>query len=191
LQEARTLIAAVPERTATRDALIRQVADRLDVPADYVSARPPARRAHAGLEASLPAPEPSLAAERALLSLCLASGELGREYLGRLSDEHLSSPSARAARAHLVAHFEDPLAGLPEDDPATAALVTGVAMAAQEQGEATEPVLRMSFLQLELRRIERELRRAAHENDLSRRTALAGARQQVRHEMDQVMGQTA
>ena len=64
-------------------------------------------------------------------------------------------------------------------------------MAAQEQGEATEPVLRMSFLQLELRRIERELRRAAHEADLSRRTELAGARQQVRHEMDQVMGQTA
>jgi DNA primase len=191
LQEARTLIAAVPERTATRDALIRQVADRLDVPADYVSARPAARRAQGEPEAPLPAPEPSLAAERALLSLCLASGELGREYLGRLSDEHLSSPSARAARAHLVAHFEDPLAGLPEDDPATAALVTGVAMAAQEQGEATEPVLRMSFLQLELRRIERELRRAAHEDDLSRRTALAGARQQVRHEMDQVMGQTA
>jgi DNA primase len=191
LQEARTLIAAVPERTATRDALIRQVADRLDVPADYVSARPPARRAQGEPQAPLPAPEPSLAAERALLSLCLASGELGREYLGRLTDEHLSSPSARAARAHLVAHFEDPLAGLPEDDPATAALVTGVAMAAQEQGEATEPVLRMSFLQLELRRIERELRRAAHEDDLSRRTALAGARQQVRHEMDQVMGQTA
>ena len=44
LQEARTLIAAVPDRTATRDALVRQVADRLDVPADYVSAAPAARR---------------------------------------------------------------------------------------------------------------------------------------------------
>ena len=191
LQEARTLIAAVPDRTATRDALVRQVADRLDVPADYVSAVPAVRRPQGEPEPALRAPEPSLAAERAFLSLCLASGDLGREYLGRLSDEHLSSPSARAARGHLVAHFDDPLAGLSEDDPATAALVTGVAMTAQEQGEATEPVLRMSFLQLELRRIERELRRAAHEADLSRRTQLAGARQQVRHEMDRVMGQTA
>ena len=77
---------------------------------------------------------------------------------------------------------------MTEDDPATAAVVTGVAMAAQEQGEATEPALRMSFLQLELRRIEREMRRA---DDDARRMQLAGARQQVRRDMDQVMGQTA
>jgi DNA primase len=192
LQEARNLIAAVPERTATRDALVRQVADRLDVPADYVSAAPASRRPQGQPESAPPPPlEPAHAAERAFLALCLASGTLGRDYLTRLSEEHLSSPSVRAAREHLLARFDDPLAGLPEDDPATAALVTGVAMAAQEQAEATEPVLRMSFLQLELRRIERELRRAAHEADLSRRTQLAGARQQVRHEMDQVMGQTA
>ncbi len=200
LQEARTLITAVPERTATRDALVREVADRLDVPADYVAAAPARRtstdpgRPFAGREQepepAVPA-EPSFAAERAFLAMCVASGSLGRDYLERLSDEHLSSPSVRDARTHLVTHFGDPLSGLPEDDPATAALVTGVAMAAQEQGEATEPALRMSFLQLELRRIERELRLAAHETDLSRRTALAGARQQVRHEMDQVMGQTA
>jgi hypothetical protein len=135
--------------------------------------------------------EASLAAERAYLSMCLASGALGREYLERLSEEHLSSPALRSARAHLAASFDDPLAGLPEDDPATAAVVTGVAMAAQEQGEATEPALRMSYLQLELRRIERELRRAAQSEDNARRMELAGARQQVRRDMDQVMGQTA
>lgn len=210
LEGARTLISAVPERTATRDALVREVADRLDVPADYVSA-PPLRSAPAARRAGggpvdpgpegPPAEQPpasapssgelSLAAERAFLAMSLASRELGREFLGRLSDEHLSSPAARAARAHLVEAFDDPLAGLPEDDPAVAALVTGVAMAAQEQGEATEPVLRMSYLQLELRRIDRELRRAAHEIDFARRTELAGARQDVRLEMDQVMGQTA
>ncbi len=207
LEEARKLIAAVPERTATKDALVREVADRLDVPAEYVSAAParaargapraavsvdpgPEREAAAG-PAATSAGELSVAAERAFLALCLASGERGREYLARLSDEHLSSPSVRAARAHLAASFDDPLAGLPEEDPAVAALVTGVAMAAQEQGEATEPVLHMSFLQLELRRIDRELRRAAHEDDFTLRTALAGARQRVRQEMDQVMGQTA
>jgi hypothetical protein len=64
-------------------------------------------------------------------------------------------------------------------------------MAAQEQAEATEAVLQMSFLQLEQRRIEREIRRAANESDLARVGQLAGARQDVRREMDTVMGQTA
>ena len=206
LGEARKLISAVPERTATRDALVREAADRLDVPADYVLAAPaPAviRRSYGGGDPGPEQPPPSssvvaggfgeasLAAERAYLSMCLASGALGREYLERLSEEHLSSPALRSARAHLVASFDDPLAGLPEDDPATAAVVTGVAMAAQEQGEATEPALRMSYLQLELRRIERELRRASQSEDNARRMELAGARQQVRRDMDQVMGQTA
>ena len=206
LSEARKLISAVPERTATRDALVREAADRLDVPADYVLAAPaPAvtRRSYGGGDPGPEQPPPSssvvaggfgeasLAAERAYLSMCLASGALGREYLERLTEEHLSSPALRSARAHLVASFDDPLAGLPEDDPATAAVVTGVAMAAQEQGEATEPALRMSYLQLELRRIERELRRASQSEDNARRMELAGARQQVRRDMDQVMGQTA
>jgi DNA primase len=200
LGEARKLISAVPERTATRDALVREAADRLDVPVDYVLAAPaPVRPQPAyaggdpGPEQAPPTPAPgfgeaSLAAERAYLSMCLASGALGREYLERLAEEHLSSPALRSARAHLEASFDDPLAGLSEDDPATAAVVTGVAMAAQEQGEATEPALRMSYLQLELRRIEREMRRA---EDDARRMQLADARQQVRRDMDQVMGQTA
>ena len=34
LGEARELISVVPERTATRDALVREAADRLDVPVD-------------------------------------------------------------------------------------------------------------------------------------------------------------
>jgi DNA primase len=200
LEEARKLIAAVPERTASRDALAREVADRLDVPVDYVTAAPAVARGGSAL--AEPAGQPVLragtspgevafAAERAFLAMCLASGELGREYLGRLSGDQLSSAAARDAREHLVARFDDPLAELPEDDPAVAALITGVAMAAQEQAEATEPVLRMSFLQLELRRIEREIRRAAAEADHPRQDQLAGARQEVRREMDTVMGQTA
>jgi DNA primase len=198
LGEARKLISAVPPRTATRDALVREVADRLDVPAEYVAAGPaPAPPRAAGPEPEEPMAsasgfgEATVAAERAYLSMCLASGALGRRYLERLSEQHLSSPALRAARAHLAASFDDPLAGLPEDDPATAAVVTAAAMAAQEQGAATEPALRMSYLQLDLRRIERDLRRAAQANDDARRMELAGARQEVRREMDQVMGQTA
>jgi DNA primase len=189
LGEARKLISVVQERTATRDALVREVADRLDVPAGYVTPGP----APVGLRSeevpAVPASgETALAAERAYLMRCLASGVLGREYLGRLSDEHLSTPALRAARAHLLSSFDDPLAGLSEDDPATAAVVNGVVAAAQEQTEATEPALRIDFLHLEQRRIERELRRA---EDDTRRMQLATARQQVRRDLDQVMGQTA
>ena len=200
LEEARKLIAVVPERSATRDTLIREVADRLDMPVDYVTAAPALAREE-GVPANAPdrplAPagsspgEAAFAAERAFLAMCLASGELGREYLGRLDDGHLSFPSTRGAREHLLSRFDDPLAELPEDDPALAALVTGVAMEAQERPEALAPALRLDFLQLEQRRIEREIRRAANESDLARVGALAEARQDVRREMDTVMGQTA
>ena len=200
LEEARKLIAVVPERSATRDTLVREVADRLDMPVDYVTAAPAlARQESVPVDARerLVAPagsspgEAAFAAERAFLAMCLASGELGREYLGRLDDGHLSFPSTRGAREHLVSRFDDPLAELPEDDPALAALVTGVAMEAQERPEALAPALRLDFLQLEQRRIEREIRRAANESDLARVGALAEARQDVRREMDTVMGQTA
>ncbi|HEY6778887.1 MAG TPA: DNA primase [Thermoleophilaceae bacterium] len=218
LEEARRLIAVVPDRTASRDALVREVADRLDVPVGYVTAAAaPARGASAPPDARFASASPgapragasadaagqpvlragsspgevALAAERAFLAMCLASGELGQDYLRRLSDDHLSSAATREAREHFVSRFDDPLAELPQDDPAVAALITGVAMAAQEQAEATEPALRMSFLQLEQRRIEREIRRAANDSDLARVGQLAGARQEIRREMDTVMGQTA
>ena len=71
-------------------------------------------------------------------------------------DDQFSSDLLRRARDHLVAHFDDPLVALPEDDPALGALVTDVALAAQERPPTDELVLRMSILQLEQRRIERE-----------------------------------
>ena len=186
------MIAASPDRSAVRDHLVRVVSDKLDVPVDYVTtalASPPRRRPVAE-----PAPgsvgAASLASERAFLAMCAAGGELGRRFLERVEPEHLSSETARRARDHLLAGFEDPLAGLPEDDPALAALVTGAVVEAEETEPAGEGVLRMSFLQLEARRVERELRRAAEEGDLGRQDELAAARQRVRSEMDAVMGQT-
>ncbi len=62
--------------------------------------------------------------------------------------------------AHLVAHFDDPLADLAEDDPALGGLVAGVIAEADERGPATEAELQISFLALELRRVERERPRA-------------------------------
>ena len=197
-EEARPLITATPERTATRDELVRLVADRLDVPVNYVTgklANPPAPRQTRRSEPAfgdLASPGAvSQVAERAFLAICLASGDLGRDHLGRLRPGHLSSDTARRAAEHLLAHFDDPLDGLGDDDPALAALVTGAAMQASEQEGATDSVLRMSFLQLEARRLEREMRRAGQEGDLPRQDELAGARQEVRRQLDSVMGQTA
>jgi DNA primase len=192
LGEARELISVVPERTATRDALVREAADRLDVPADYVLA--PARPVPVAPHGPSPissAGELALRAEREFLTRCLSSDGLGRHYLSRPADDQFSSDLLRRARTHLVENFDDPLAALPEDDPALGALVTDVALAAQERPPTEELVLTMSVLQLEQRRIEREIRRASQDGDHARKSELAAADQRVRNELDSVMGQTA
>jgi DNA primase len=202
LEEARSLLAATPEGTPMHRELVREIADRLDLPADSpwltAPAPKPAVRFGRPVEAAGPtlpagasAGEAALRAEREFLVRCLASGDLGREYLSRPTDDQLSSDPTRRARTHLVAHFEDPLAALSEDDAALGALVTDVALAAQEQPASPEAVLRMSILQLEKRRIEREIRRAAQAGDHARQSELAAAEQRVRGELDEVMGQTA
>ena len=192
LGEARKLISAVPERTATRDALVREAADRLDVPAEYVMAPAAAERVSVpALPAQASPGELALRAEREFLTRCLSSAGLGRDYLSRPADDQFSSDVLRRARDHLVLRFDDPLAALPEDDPALGALVTDVALAAQELPPTEEPVLRMSILVLEQRRIDREIKRASQDGDHSRKTELAAAEQRVREELGSVMGQTA
>ena len=191
LGEARKLISAVPERTATRDALVREAADRLDVPVEYVMAPPVTERVSApALPAQASPGELALRAEREFLTRCMSSGALGRDYLSRPADDQFSSDLLRRARDHLVLHFDDPLA-LPEEDPALGALVTDVALAAQERPPSEEPVLRMSILQLEQRRIDREIRRATQDGDHARKGELAAAEQRLRDELGSVMGQTA
>jgi len=215
LAEARGLIAATPQRSASRDHLVRKVADRLDVPAEYVTA-PGARsvaRARAvrddygdpGPEGAAPevAPAParpagprpgtpgaaSLEAERVFLALCVAAGPLGREHLARLTPEHFSSTLTRRARDHLAEHFDDPLAGLPSGDAELDELVAGIALQADDDAPKGDDSLRMSFLALELRRVERELRRAREAGDFARQGELAQAKRRVFDEMSTVMGQ--
>jgi DNA primase len=205
LEEAARLIAdQTTEGSAMRDELVREAADRLDVPGHrvrtaFTSSRPagsspaaPARRDPGpAFPAGASAGEVAFRAEREFLSRCLASDDLGRSYLSLPSDDQLSSDATRRAREHLAAHFDDPLAGMPEDEPVLAALVTDIALAAQEQPASPEAVLRMSILQLEKRRLEREIRRAAQGGDHTRQSELAAAEQRVRGELDTVMGQTA
>jgi hypothetical protein len=164
----------------------------LDVPPDYVLApAAPERAPVASAPAQVSPGELALRAEREFLTRCLSSGGLGHDYLARPADDQFSSDLLRRARDHLVAQFDDPLPGLPEDDPALGALVTDVALAAQERPPTEELVLRMSILQLEQRRIEREIRRASQDGDHTRKSELAAAEQRVRDEMGTVMGQTA
>jgi DNA primase len=204
LEEAARLIREhTTEGSAIRDELVREAADRLDVPVHRVrtafgssarvapAAAAPRRDAGPAFPAGASAGEVAFRAEREFLARCLASAELGRSYLSLPTDDQLSSDATRRARAHLAAHFDDPLADLPGDEPALAALVTDVALAAQEQPASPEAVLRMSILQLEKRRIERAIRRAAQEGDHTRQSELAAAEQRVRGELDAVMGQTA
>jgi DNA primase len=194
LEEARKLISVVPERTATRDALVREAADRLDVPEEHVRApaRAPAPAPVAAAPTQASPGELALRWEREFLIRCLSSGVLGHEYLSRPADEQFSSELTRRARAHFVKEFDDPVATVPRDDPRLAALVHDLAFAAQERPPTDERTLEFSLLQLELRRIQREIRRASQEGQLARQTELALAEQTVRKQMGSIsIGQTA
>ncbi len=213
LAEARDLIATTPQRSARRDHLVRKVSDRLDVPAEYVtsgSSRGPSRSAPQSSGDLGPvdpgsqspprpgggAPRPgtpgaaSLESERVFLALCVSAGPLGREHLSRLTPEHFSSSLTRRARDHLAEHFDDPLAGLPSGDAHLDELVAGIALQADEDPPKGDDSLRVSFLALELRRIERDLRRAKEAGDFTQQGQLALAKRRVFDEMSTVMGQT-
>jgi hypothetical protein len=186
------VIAELTDRPATRDELVRYVADKLDVDRDYLMIQlsaPPTRER----PQRTPAPErPQLdalaRAERAFLAMCVGS-ETGRELFEGLKPDHFTSEPLRRVRDHLEAHWEDPLAGLPEDDPMLAALIKDVAMRADEEAVSAE-VLRLTFLQLELRRVERALRHAEREGDFQSQRTLASGRQALRDQIDDLMGLT-
>jgi DNA topoisomerase IA len=118
--------------------------------------------------------------------MCARSGELGRDYLARIEDRHLSFAPTRRARVHLLAHFDDPLAEIPDDDPELGELLTRIV---SDEGPEQEAVLRMTFLQLEQRWIKREIRRAAEGGEVGRQDELAEAWQEARRQLDTLMGQ--
>lgn len=189
------LIGATPQKSATREDLVRYVANSLDVPVDYVIAQLTSPNRTDAARAAGPAPgqrlpevEADVRVERKFLSMCVAMGPAGRAYLGRLSDDHLSSVPLRRVRDWLSERFEEPLEQLPADDPAFSALVTQVTMGSQEE-PSSETVLELSLLQLDARRIERALRRAEEEQDFDRQRALWAEREQVRSRIEELMGE--
>jgi DNA primase len=196
LEAVRPILSGV-RRPATRNELVSYVSDRLDVPASNVVTElaqgATAVTVQPRQAEPLPAPtalDAIARAERSFLAQCVGCGELGHRYLLRLSDDHLTSTPLREARDWLKAHFDAPLAGLESEEPTLAALVTDVVALADEE-PATDPVLRLSFFQLELRRIERALRHAEREGEFERQRELWEEREGVRGGIADVMGETA
>ncbi len=192
LDEVAPVLAAMGE-TASRDDLVRQVAERLDlepamVMGRVVSAQPlsggaepePSRRSGAVVGAAS-APQPRRAAEltsrerreRALLAMCIALPEEGRDYLARLTDAHLSA-SGRAAVAWLREHPVEPASNLP-DDAELSGLVTELVMLAHDE-PASREAMELNFLLLDQRRIEHEIAAAGERDDYEARATLSRER---------------
>jgi DNA primase len=162
-----------------REEQVRRVADRLDLRAEVLeNLLQDTRR-----QVLAPAPRtrtvsPFERSERAFLAMCVSSGDTGRSSLARLSDDHLSSSTLRQARDWLLAHFEAPTAGLATEEPELARIVGEIVVRASSE-PASEHGLELAFLQLEQRRLEREIKAAAESGDFDRHRELSVERSQV------------
>jgi DNA primase len=185
LGEVAPILAAMGE-TASRDDLVRQVAERLDlepamVMGRLVAARPLSGGPEQAADSGGRAPAPRRAAEltsrerreRALLAMCIALPAEGTEYLARLSEAHLSPSGLRAAE-WLRQHPEDPASNLP-DDPELAGLVTELVMLAHDE-PASHDAMELNYLLLDQRRLEAEIAAAGERDDYEQRAALSRER---------------
>ncbi len=98
--------------------------------------------------------------ELGLLHMCVKLPAEGSEVLERLTDEHFSTATAAKARAWLRDHLENPLTGLPREDEDLVAYVTEVVMRAERE-PASSDSMELSFLELELARVNDQLSVAA------------------------------
>jgi hypothetical protein len=88
--------------------------------------------------------------------MCIGSPGEGKEYLERLTPEHLSSPLTARALEWTRGHLDDPLAGLPREDEDLVSLVTQLVMASARE-PASRDAMELNFLQLEQAMVEDEL----------------------------------
>jgi DNA primase len=124
--------------------------------------------------------------ERIFLAMCVSSGELGLSYLERLSDEHLSSDLLRRTRTWIASHFDSPTQGLGDDDE-LAGVVSEIVVRASTQ-PVEEHALEIGFMGLERRRLEREIKQAASENDFDRQRELSVERSEITDAIAKLMG---
>lgn len=187
LGEVAPILAGLGE-SASRDDLVRRVAERLDLEPAMVMGRVVAAQPLSGGPGEAagssrgPAPTPRRTAEltsrerreRALLAMCIALPEQGKGYLERLTSEHLSPGGARAA-AWLREHPEDPASDLPRDDSELAGLIAELVIIAHDEPASPE-AMELNFLLLDQRRIEAEIAAAGEQNDYERRAELSRER---------------
>ncbi|HSJ16823.1 MAG TPA: DNA primase [Solirubrobacterales bacterium] len=192
LDEVAPVLAAMDPDSVSRQELVRTVADRLDTDPGLVMRRveregrgdrraesAPAARESAPERAAKPEPPRSLGArerrERALLAMCIGTPAEGKELLGRLTAEHMSSPLTARALEWTRGHLDDPMAGLPRDDEELVSVVTQLVMDSQRE-PGSRDAMELNFLWLEQALLEDQIA-AAQQNggdppvDLQRRRA--------------------
>jgi DNA primase len=195
LDESLPVIAGMGE-TIGRDELAREVAERLDADPGLVTRRlagegrparrdpapPPPRHEVSGNGEGAPPPQRTPVElssrerkEQALLAMCIASPQIGREYLRKLTDDHLSSPVTARARDWIAGHIESPVEGLPREDQELVSLVTKL-VAMSDREPASPEAMKLNFLSLEDRALESQLVTARESGgeglvDLQRRRA--------------------
>lgn len=189
LDEIAPVLAAMDPDTVSRQELVRRVADRLDTDAALVvrraeregkgarrSAAPPVEEAR---EAKRREPERPLSArerrERALIAMCIGAPQQGREFIDRLTPEHMSSPLSARTLEWVRSHLDDPMAGLPREDGELRSLITQLVMASDRE-PASRDAMELNFLQLEQAMVEDEIASAQRNGgdppvDLQRRRA--------------------
>jgi DNA primase len=169
--------------SAERDEQVRRVADRLQLSEHLLTpllAQPRFERQPERQRAAVAgAATRGERAERKFLAMCVSSGERGRGYLSRLTDDHLSSEVLRRVRDWIDEHFDSPTAGLNREDEALARAVSEIVVRASSE-PVSETGLEVGFLQLEQRRLEAAIKRAAEVEDFERQWELSLERSRVR-----------
>jgi len=175
---------------ASRDDIVRRVAERLDFEPALVMGRVTAAQPTSGgpgqaAEAE-PAPVPRRGGgeltsrerrERSLLAMCIALPEQGSGYLERLTEQHLSTLGIRAV-AWLRSNLQDPASNLPHDDDELAGLIAELVIVANDEPASVE-AMELNFLLLEQRRIENEITAAGERDDYERRATLSRERAEL------------
>jgi DNA primase len=194
LAEVAPILAGLTEsQTASREALEATIADKLDFDPPTVRSRVVAAQPTSGgggaQSAAVRTPDrPSAVAaptgraalssrerrERALLAMCIALPDDGREYLARLEEAHLSPSGARVA-AWLREHPQDPASNLPHDDDELAGLIAELVILAHDEPASPE-AMELNYLLLEQRRLEDEIAAAGEREDYEGRAALSRER---------------
>jgi DNA primase len=176
--------------SAERDEQVRHVADRLQLSehllTPLLAQQRFERQAERPRAAGAGAATRGERAERKFLAMCVSSSERGREYLMRLSDEHLSSDVLRRVRDWINEHFDSPTAGLNREDESLARAVSEIVVRASSE-PVSQAGLEVGFLQLEQRRLEAAIKRAAESEDFERQWELSLERSRVRATIAKLM----